>query len=101
MEQRIKLSPSILSRLESGFTEQIKLADVLTLDQQLSQEGMLLSMYWETFSCLEHIIHRQAASAEQDLKLATFFIIACRWLQLLNPQDVNWVSYVRAYEKLT
>lgn len=100
MEQRVKLSPSILSRLESGFTEQIKLADVLMLDRHLGQEGTLLSMYWETYSCYERIIRRHAATAEQDLKLATLFIIACRWLQLMNPQDASWIKYIHTYEKL-
>lgn len=100
MEQHIKLSPSILSRLESGFTEQIKLIDVLTLDQQLDQEGILLSMYWKTYSCYKHITGKQVNSTEHNLKLAVFFILACRWLQLIDPQDVSWARNPPSYETL-
>ncbi len=99
MVQRVKLSPSILSRLESGFTEQIKLADVLLLDKQLGQEGTLLSMYWGAYSSYERVIRHSAASAEQDLKLTMLFIIVCRWLQFINPQDVSWMRNVNSYGK--
>jgi transcriptional regulator with XRE-family HTH domain len=100
MEQRVKLSPSILSRLESGFTEQIKLADVLILDEQLGQEGTLLSMYWEAYRSYERIIRCHGASSEQDLKLTMLYTTACRWLQAINPSDASWMGYVHIYEKL-
>jgi transcriptional regulator with XRE-family HTH domain len=90
MEEKVKLSPSILSRLEAGFTEQIKLSDVLLLDQQLGQEGILLSMYWEAYNWYERVIGNRAASAGQDLKLIMLFIIVCRWLQCINPFDISW-----------
>lgn len=93
MEERVKLSPSILSRMESGFTEQIKLSDVLLLDKQLVQEGTLLSMYWEAYSSYERLI-RHRATAEKDLKLTMLFIIVCRWLQFINPLDISWMTNV-------
>ncbi len=100
MEQSVKLSPSILSRLETGYTEQIKLVDVLMLDRHLGQGGTLLSMYWEAYSCYMDIVRRQPAFAERNLKLATLFIVACRWLQLMNPQDACWIRNERSCEKL-
>lgn len=100
MEQRVKLSPSILSRLESGFTEQIKLADVLMLDEQLEQEGTLLSMYWEAYRSYERIIRRHGTSSERDLKLTMLYLTACRWLQSINQPDTSWMENVRSYEKL-
>jgi len=100
LEQSIKLSPSILSRLETGYTEQIKLVDVLMLDRHLAQNGTLLSMYWEAYSCYLQIVRRQPAFAERNLKLATLFVVACRWLQLMNPLDVSWMRNERSYEKL-
>jgi len=101
MEQRVKLSPSILSRLESGFTEQIKLADVLVLDAQLGQEGTLFSMYWDAYGSYERIIRLYGSSSERDLKLTVLYITACRWLQSINPLDTSWMRKANAYEKLT
>jgi transcriptional regulator with XRE-family HTH domain len=100
MEQRVKLSPSILSRLESGFTEQIKLVDVLMLDEQLGQEGTLLSMYWEAYRSYERIIGLQGSSSEQDLKLTMLYITACRWLHAINPSDSSWIRNIHSYEKM-
>jgi transcriptional regulator with XRE-family HTH domain len=100
LEQAAKLSPSVLSRLESAEIEQIKLADVLVLDEQLGQEGTLLLMYWSVYSFYERLVRRDATSAEQDMKLASIFITTCRWLQFMNPQDVSWISNVRSYEKM-
>lgn len=100
LEQTVKLTPSILSRLESETIEQIKLADVLMLDEQLEQEGNLLSMYWSVYSFYERLVHRYADAAEQNMKLASIFILTCRWLQFMNPQDITWISNIRSYEKL-
>src|SRR6266568_1741316 len=91
MEERVKLSPSILSRLESGFTEQIKLSDVLLLDKQLGQVGTLLILYWEAYNWYERVIGHSTVTAEQDLKLTMLFIIVCRWLQCINPLDISWM----------
>lgn len=90
MEEKVNLSPSIISRLESGYTERIKLSDVLLLDQQLGQEGILLSMYWDAYDWYGRVIGKHAATAEQDLKLVMLFLIICRWLQSFNRLDISW-----------
>src|SRR5260370_27511004 len=100
LEQVAKLSPNVLSRLESPVIEQIKLADVLMLDEQLGQGGTLLSMYWKVYSFYEKLVRRDGPSADQEMKLASIFITICRWLQFTNRQDISWMSNVRSYEKM-
>lgn len=100
LEQAANITQSIRSRLESTVIEQIKLADVFMLDEQLGQEGTLLSMYWSVYSFYARLFRRHAASAEQNLKLASIFILTCRWLQFMNPQDITWISAMRSNERL-
>jgi hypothetical protein len=97
MEQKVKLSTSILARLEAGLTEQIKLVDVLLLDKQLGQEGMLLSMYWDSYRSYEYMIHHGILSMDQDVKLITLFMKICRWLQYFNPLDISWMINVNSF----
>ncbi len=100
LEKSVKLTQSILSRLESTMIEQIKLTDVLMLDEQLEQEGILFSMYWSVYSFYNHLVRRYEDTAEQIMKLTSIFILTCRWLQFMNPQDVTWIGNVRSYEQL-
>lgn len=99
LEQSAKLTQSVISRLESTVIEQIKLADVLMLDKQLEQEGILLCMYWSVYSLYDRLVHRYADAAEQNMKLASIFILTCRWLQFTNPQDATWIRNVRSLVK--
>jgi transcriptional regulator with XRE-family HTH domain len=98
LEQAAKLSPSVLSRLESPVIEQIKLADILMLDEQLGQGGTLLSMYWRVYSFYEKLVRLNGPSANQEMRLASIFITICRWLQFTNRQDISWMSKIRSYE---
>jgi len=100
LEQVTKLSQGAIARLESTVVEQIKLADVLVLDKQLEQEGILLSMYWEAYRFYERSIRRRGTSAEQDMKLVSIFITICRWLQFMNPQDISWMRNLPFQERL-
>lgn len=100
LEQSAKLTQSIISRLESTVIEQIKLSDVLMLDEQLEQEGILLSMYWGVYSFYNRLVRYYKDVAEQNMKLASIFILTCRWLQFMNPQDATWIRNVRSLEKL-
>lgn len=100
LERAAKFSTSVLLRLESPVIEQIKLADVVLLDQHLDQNGVLFSMYWDTYSFYEDLVHRYPANAERDMRLVSIFVLTCRWLQAMDPQDVSWLDGVRAYEKL-
>lgn len=100
LERTAHFSTSVLLRLESSVIEQIKLADVIWLDQHLGQSGMLFSMYWEVYSFYEDLLYRYPTTAERDMKLVSIFVVICRWLCAMNPQDGSWVSSVRTYEKL-
>lgn len=98
LEQVAKFSQGVLARLESPVVEHLKLADILVLDKELEQAGLLLSMYWDAYSFFKHLLRRDAASAESDMKLISIYVIACRWLQFMNPQDRSWrrdASYER------
>ncbi len=100
LERGAKISQNMLSRLESPFIEQIKLADVVMLDELLEQGGTLLKMYWSVYSFYQKLVRRSAATADQEMKLASIFVVICRWLQFLSPQDNSWMEHVRAFEKL-
>ena len=100
LEQDAKISQNMLSRLESSFIEQIKLADVIMLDEQLEQQGTLLKMYWNTYSFYQRLIRHSMSTADQEMKLASIFIIICRWLQVVNPKDDSWMKNVRSFRKL-
>lgn len=100
LEQEAKISQNMLSRLESPSIEQIKLEDVVMLDTLLEQEGVLLKMYWTVYSFYKERVRHSASMAEQEMKLSSIFLIACRWLQIINPQDTSWTTYVHSLEKL-
>jgi len=100
LEQDAKISQNMLSRLESSFIEQIKLADVFMLDEVLKQEGTLLKMYWSVYSFYQNLLRRSPSTADQEMKLASIFIIICRWLQIVSPRDDSWMKQRRFFEKL-
>jgi transcriptional regulator with XRE-family HTH domain len=108
LEEAGKLSASVLSRLEAGALERVKLTDVLTLDEQLRQEGKIVAMYWRTCLLIDAVAQarkrdEQAGVAmpaaidriEQDLKLIEVFLTICRWLSCLSPSDHTWVTEFR------
>ena len=105
LEESGKLSASVLSRLEAGALERVKLIDVLTLDEQLEQEGKIVAMYWRACSLMEAVAqaYQQSEEAgaamptsvdriEQDLKVIELFLTICRWLSCLYPFDHAWVT---------
>ena len=105
LEESGKLSASVLSRLEAGALERVKLIDVLTLDEQLGQEGKIVAMYWRACSLMDTVarVHQQHEQAgmempasmdriEQDLKVIELFLTICRWLSCLYPSDHTWVT---------
>lgn len=108
LEESGNLSASVLSRLEAGALERVKLTDVLTLDEQLRQEGKIVAMYWRTCLLIDAVTQvrkrdEQAGVAmpaamdriEQDLKMIEVFLTICRWLSCLSPSDYAWVTSVR------
>jgi hypothetical protein len=72
--------------------EQVKLADILRLDDQLEQDGMLLAMYWRVHHLNMLLLRQSLASADRteflslpkselEGKLLSVFITLHRWLQ--------------------
>src|SRR6266704_6520350 len=68
LEESGKLSASVLSRLEAGVLERVKLIDVLTLDEQLGQEGKIVAMYWRACSLMDTVarVHHQDLQIEAE-----------------------------------
>jgi transcriptional regulator with XRE-family HTH domain len=92
LEDTAKVSSSVLSRLETGLMEQVKLADILRLDDQLEQDGKLLAMYWRVHHLNMLLLRQSLASADRteflslpkselEGKLLSVFITLHRWLQ--------------------
>ncbi len=108
LEESGKVSASVLSRLEGGTLERVKLVDVLTLDEQLGQEGKILAMYWRACTLMEMVmrVRNQDSLAdvpmpagmeriEQDLKVVELFLTICRWFSCLSTPDSVWITEVR------
>ena len=105
LEESGKLSASVLSRLEAGVLERVKLIDVLTLDEQLGQEGKIVAMYWRACGLMDAVarVHQQHEQAgvempasmdriDQDLRIIELFLTICRWLSCLSSSDHAWVT---------
>jgi transcriptional regulator with XRE-family HTH domain len=95
LERAALFSTSVLLHLESPAIEQIKLVDVMLLDQHLDQNGVLFSMYWDVYSFYDGLVRRYPATAERDMELVALFVLTCRWLWVMNPQGGSWVDDVR------
>lgn len=106
LEDSVKISTSVLSHLETGSIERIRLADVLTIDAQLEQEGKLLAMYWSVSKfnngLRQLLIDRTTGVKwsdtdiiENELKVIALFTIMCRWLQVLSQQETSWIREIR------
>jgi transcriptional regulator with XRE-family HTH domain len=108
LEESGKVSASVLSRLETGSLERVKLIDVLTLDEQLGQEGKLMAMYWRACILIDAVarVHQrdlqteavgsgEGLRLEQEWRLIEVFTTICRWLACLEPNDHSWMSAFR------
>jgi transcriptional regulator with XRE-family HTH domain len=100
LEESGKLSASVLSRLETGALERIKLMDVLALDEKLDQEGKIVAMYWRACTLMDmvarlHTPDEQAGAREQDLKVVELFLTICRWLSCLSETNHTFVIEFR------
>ncbi len=108
LEDSVKISASVLSNLESGSIERIRLIDVFTLDQQLAQEGKIIAMYWSACRSHQQLICLQqsdgnagrgeAASLveqEQDMKLIAIYTTICRWFEVVNEDSFSWIEELR------
>jgi transcriptional regulator with XRE-family HTH domain len=111
LEDSAKISSSVLSRLEAGALDRIKLADILTLDEQLEQGWTIIGMYWEACKFQEKFLFRQnrthneraassfAESDDVEFKLASVYITVCRWLYYFsqNNPSSNWNKHLERF----
>lgn len=106
LQDVVKLSDSALSRIESGSWERIKLRDVLLLDEQLSQEGKVLTLYWHLYYCNEALSRFSqtvypsedefaSRQREQQMRLVSLFVTLCRWLYQSYGYEQTWMSTLR------
>jgi transcriptional regulator with XRE-family HTH domain len=110
LEGAVQLSASVLSRLEGGSVDRVKLLEALTLDQALGEKGNLLMLYWSAskFSAKSApaspkpgpLDVTQAGWTEQEYRLADTLILAGRWLQYLSPGNTSWLSDLRSELKV-
>ncbi len=104
LQHAVKISDSMLARLEEGVLERIKFNDVLMLDEHLEQDGKVLAMYWKAYQLdramtefLSERGHQQenvsfASWIEQQERLLFVFTILCRWSQLGDQEERFEVS---------
>lgn len=98
-QHAVKISDSVLARLEEGILERIKLNDILMLDDYLEQNGKVLAMYWKAYllnremtEFLTESGHQQKKLKfthwiEQQERLVFIFTILCRWSQLGDQKE--------------
>ncbi len=114
LHPNVHVSDSVISRLESGSLERIKLIDVVMLDEQLEQGGKLLAMYWKASHFSDALVQFLSQSKhsptdipfsmwkEQQVRLSEILTILCRWLQYGSQQERSLISDLhRKLEKLT
>lgn len=106
LSAEFEMSASTLNRFEIGSTENIKLADIVALDNKLSQHGEILGMYWAATSfylALTGYSDQLDLDLDVDLRraspnamhLVTSFVKLCRWLEHLL-EDYAWLQELRA-----
>ncbi len=106
IKQETSLSASVLSRLENGTVENIKLKTVVELDNHYAAHGTILSMYWNSTELNELLENRDEArrftrssfpEAEyvREITLAHMFIALCRWHQIEHGGVGDWIAPIR------
>ena len=71
-----KLSAAVITKLELGTIENIKLSDVVELDTQLSKSGEIIALYWEAITLNVKIVDLNVNPVMVNL-----LVIVARWLQ--------------------
>ncbi|NWJ94197.1 MAG: helix-turn-helix transcriptional regulator [Chloroflexi bacterium] len=106
LEKSGKISDTILSRLETGLVERVKISEVLQIDGILGQEGIILALYGEASQFNEEFILKNVRSFgyssssdtknPRNFKMVNSIVSTIRWLQYLNPKDTNyWIELVK------
>jgi transcriptional regulator with XRE-family HTH domain len=99
LQHAVKISDSVLARLEEGVLERIKMNDVLMLDDYLEQHGKILAMYWQTYQLDREMTEFLTARGHQQTKVAFntwiaqqerlmfIFTLLSRWSQLGDHKE--------------
>jgi transcriptional regulator with XRE-family HTH domain len=107
LQHAVKVSDTVLARLEEGALERIKLIDVLMLDEQLEQRGKIFVMYWRASRLHEEVMHFLSQSPlrpedrplsvwiAQQMRLISIFTILCRWFQQEDQKERGWMHELR------
>ena len=86
-----KRSASVITKLELGAIENIKLSDILELDKQLGNRGEMIALYWEAIA-----LNVRIADLEVNPILVNLLVIVCRWLQSdLDREAPDWLINLR------
>ena len=100
----IQFATSVLTRLETGSLERMKFREIVLLDEQLEQNGKIVSMYWDVYDFHERLsLHYRSLSPERTASLLTqrettvisVFITLCRWLQHMHQSTDSWIHDLR------
>jgi len=99
-------SSSALSRIETGQLENVRLKDILLLDDVLSREGEILRMSWEACALSPNgtrIRNRNKSDqqsskawSERELKLAVAVVTIGRWWSYFLPHDETLIKRMRS-----
>ena len=100
------IAPTILSRVESGEQEHVKLYYVLTLDESLEQGGgRLMMLYWNAgvarIDIDRHLSERgEAPLSVYEERLAEVLVSVCRWASLKDPGYAQRLQALRLLDQL-
>lgn len=102
--QPLRVSESALSRIETGALEQIRLKDILGVDQELDADGFILEMCWAACRLfppiLKHARVTESAGSQQDwwtareYRLALTLLAIVRWWEYLRPGDTTLITQI-------
>jgi transcriptional regulator with XRE-family HTH domain len=97
MRDKTRKSTSMLARLESGSLVRIKLADILSVDQELDDGGELLAMFWRVAEQREEFVDAVTWDGRKYnvADVALLLITTCRWLQIQRGANVSWLRDLR------
>ena len=103
-ENAIQFATSVLTRLETGSLERMKLREIVLLDEQLEQNGNIVVMYWDVYKFHERISphHRSFLPelipfvwTQREVTVVSTFITMCRWLQHIHQNTDSWIHDLR------
>jgi transcriptional regulator with XRE-family HTH domain len=94
-------SASLISRLESGNIERIKLSDIIALDSRFAPNYELLEIYWQSadhylsMSQDKTIFLAHSEISIDTYKLALLLITVSRWVDHYTDGNVIWLHDLR------